>query len=81
MTQLSIAAAAPEPTPELAQWFTDPKLAAELVGLGVACSTTPRTAPTRCASSKLSAGRGNLVRAVRSRAPGASSTRWSSTRR
>lgn len=71
MTQLSIAAAGPEPTPELAQWFTDPKLAAELVGLAgrLLDDATHRAYTLRVLEP--SAGRGNLVRAVRSRAPGA----------
>lgn len=71
MTQLSIAAAGPEPTPELAQWFTPPLLAEYLVGLAgkLLDDATHRGVCLRVLEP--SAGRGNLVRAVQARAPGA----------
>lgn len=63
MSQLSIVEAGPAPDPTLAQWFTPPWLAEELVALAV--DANPRTIL------EPSAGRGNLVRAARARWPDA----------
>ena len=71
MNQLAIDAVGPEPDPELAQWFTPPPLAAELVSLaGSYLDDATRRART-IRILEPSAGRGNLVRALRARAPGA----------
>lgn len=72
--QLSIAEAGPECDPALSQWFTDPRLARELVALAgddLDCSGWHPEhldlVPYRVLEP--SAGRGNLVRAVLERAP------------
>lgn len=71
MNQLAIDAVGPGPDPELAQWFTPPPLAAELVSLaGSYLDDATRRART-IRILEPSAGRGNLVRALRARAPGA----------
>lgn len=69
MTQLSIDAAGPVADPTLGQWFTPPDLAAALVGL--AASTFDHDARCTLRVLEPSAGRGNLIRAIVARAPGA----------
>lgn len=69
--QLAIDAVGPEPTPELAQWFTRPELAHDLVALASVLldDAHMRRRPLRVLEP--SAGRGNLVRAVLERYPSA----------
>lgn len=69
MTQLSIDAAGPVCDPSLGQWFTPPALAADLVALGASTFDHDHRHTLRVLEP--SAGRGNLIRAIVARAPGA----------
>ena len=71
MTQLSIAEAGPACDPERSQWLTPMSLAREIVSLArtLLDYATQRAYPVRVLEP--SAGRGNLVRAVRERCPSA----------
>lgn len=67
--QLAIAEAGPVPAPERSQWFTEPRLAIELVGLGASLLDDARRRGYPIRVLEPSAGRGNLVRAVLDRCP------------
>ncbi len=71
MTQLAIDVAGPEPDPALSQWLTPPALARELVGLAAPLLNDARRRGFPLRVIEPSAGRGNLVRAVLERCPGA----------
>lgn len=67
--QLAIAEAGPVCDPSRSQWFTDPKLARELVGLASSLLDDARRRRYAVRVLEPSAGRGNLVRAILERCP------------
>lgn len=67
--QLAIAEAGPVCDPSRSQWFTDPRLARELVGLASSLLDDARRRRYAVHVLEPSAGRGNLVRAVLERCP------------
>lgn len=69
--QLAIVEAGPECVAGLSQWLTDPRLAAELVGLAGPLLDDASRRGFRLRALEPSAGRGNLVRALLDRCPSA----------